>query len=74
MSDKNPKSQANAVQENQQWWRYGHAWLVFGGPVAVVIACIITTYIAVNGQDPVIDQDYYRHGIEINQSLEHHHL
>lgn len=52
------------------WWHYGHAWLVFGGPAAVVIACIVTVYIAVSKQDPVVDQDYYRKGIEINQTLE----
>jgi hypothetical protein len=52
------------------WWHYGHAWLVFGGPAAVVLACIVTVYIAVSKQDPVVDQDYYRKGIEINQTLE----
>jgi hypothetical protein len=51
------------------WWHYGHAWLVFGGPAAVVLACIVTVYIAVSRQDPVVDQDYYRKGIEINKTL-----
>nr|MBA3697186.1 FixH family protein [Methylotenera sp.] len=50
-------------------WHYGHVWLVFGGPAAVVVACMITIVIAVKGQDPIIDQDYYRHCTEINKSL-----
>jgi len=52
------------------WWHYGHAWMVFGGPAAVVVACMYTIYLAVVGQDPIIDQDYYKNGIEINQTLQ----
>jgi hypothetical protein len=70
MPDTRSESQKNIDQMNSAWWHYGHAWLLFGGPVAVVIACMITIVIAVKGQDPVIDQEYYRHGIEINQTLE----
>ncbi len=64
------KKISNAPQEGKNWWCYGHAWLVFGGPAAVVVACIITIYIAVTSQDPIVDEEYYRHGIEINKSLE----
>lgn len=52
------------------WWHYGLAWLVFGGPAAVVVACMITIYLAVNGQDPVLDHDYYQKGVNINVELE----
>jgi hypothetical protein len=66
MSDISNKAEAH---EGKAWWHYGHAWLVFGGPAAVVVACMITVYIAVSRQDPVVEQDYYRKGIEINQTL-----
>lgn len=66
----NLKKTENLKAPAKPWWHYGHAWLVFGGPAAVVVACIITVYIAVSKQDPVVDQDYYRKGIEINQTLE----
>ena len=52
------------------WWHYGHAWLVVGGPVLVVIASFITLYIAIKSPDPVVDDDYYRKGIEINKTLD----
>jgi len=52
------------------WWHYGHAWMVFGGPAAVVVACMYTIYLAVVGQDPIVDQEYYKHGSEINQTLQ----
>jgi hypothetical protein len=35
----------------------------------VIIAGVITAYIAVNSPDPVIDQDYYQHGLDINKTL-----
>jgi hypothetical protein len=51
------------------WWRFPHVWLVLGLPASVVVASFITLYIAVVGKDPVVDEDYYRKGIEINKTL-----
>jgi len=36
------------------WWRVPMMWLVLGGPLAVVVASIVTTVIAVRNVDPVI--------------------
>jgi hypothetical protein len=69
MPDYRSEAQKLIDDKNKAWWHYGHVWLVFGGPAAVVVACMITIVIAVKGQDPIIDQDYYRHGTEINQEL-----
>lgn len=51
------------------WWKHGHVWLVITGPVAVVVAGLTTVWIAVRSPDPVVAQDYYRRGMEINQTL-----
>jgi hypothetical protein len=51
------------------WWKFGHVWLVLAGPAIVVIAGVVTAVIAISDPDPVIDPDYYRSGIEINQRL-----
>lgn len=51
------------------WWKHGHVWLLISGPAAVVVAGLLTAWIAVAGQDPVVDEDYYRHGLEINKQL-----
>ncbi len=51
------------------WWKFGHVWLVIAGPAVVVIASVITFYLAASGKDPVVDEDYYRKGIEINKTL-----
>jgi hypothetical protein len=51
------------------WWKFGHVWLVISGPAIVVVASFITLYLAVVGMDPVLDEDYYRKGLEINRTL-----
>lgn len=51
------------------WWKHGHVWLVISGPAIVVVASFVTFYLAASGQDPVVDEDYYRKGIEINKTL-----
>jgi len=51
------------------WWKFGYVWLVISGPAAVVLAGFFTLYLAVIGVDPVVDENYYRKGIEINRTL-----
>lgn len=51
------------------WWKFGHVWLVVSGPAIVVVASFVTFYLALVGRDPVLDEDYYRKGIEINKTL-----
>jgi hypothetical protein len=52
------------------WWKYGHVWLVISGPLVVVVASLVTGWIALKWQDPVLAADYYRQGIEINKTLQ----
>lgn len=53
----------------QPWWHFGYVWLVLSGPAIVVVAGFVTLYLAVSGADPVVDQNYYQKGIEINRTL-----
>ena len=39
------------------WWRHGHVWLVISGPALVVVAGVITAWIAVSHPDPVLGQE-----------------
>ena len=52
------------------WWKFGHVWLVITGPAIVIVAGFITLWLAVSRPDPVVAEDYYRQGIEINKTLE----
>jgi len=51
------------------WWKFGHVWLVVSGPAIVVVASFITLYLAVTRPDPVVSEDYYQKGIDINKTL-----
>lgn len=51
------------------WWKHGLVWLVIAGPAVVAVAGGVTTWIAVRNPDPVLAADYYRRGIQINQTL-----
>jgi hypothetical protein len=52
------------------WWRFGHVWLIIAGPVIVIVAGFVTLWLAISRPDPVVAEDYYRQGIEINKTLE----
>jgi uncharacterized protein len=51
------------------WWQYGHVWLIIAGPAVVVVAGFITLAIAIRVPDPVVADDYYRRGLDINKTL-----
>lgn len=51
------------------WWKHGHVWLIISGPAAVVVAGFATAWIAISNPDPVVAEDYYRRGVEINKTL-----
>lgn len=51
------------------WYRFPLVWMVIGGPGVVVVASFTTLWLAVRTPDPVLDEDYYRKGVEINRTL-----
>ncbi len=55
--------------DTKAWWKYGHVWLIIAGPAAVIVAGFITLAIAIGTPDPVIADDYYRRGLDINKTL-----
>jgi hypothetical protein len=57
------------AQDSAPWWKHGHVWLVIAGPAVVVVASVVTAVIAIRSNDPVVEADYYRRGIEINKTL-----
>ena len=62
--------QHSTLDSNAPWWKFGHVWLVLAGPAIVVMASFITFYLAVTRPDPVVTEDYYRKGLEINRTLD----
>ncbi len=51
------------------WYREPWPWIIAAGPIAVVIAGIITTTIAYSTADGLVADDYYKRGLTINREL-----
>lgn len=41
----------------KSWYREPYIWLVVGGPLVVVLASIVTVYLAVSHPDPVLNRN-----------------
>ena len=57
------------ILDTKSWWKHGYVWYIIMGPLLVVIASFITLYLAISRPDPVIDDNYYQNGININKTL-----
>lgn len=57
------------TSDTKPWWQYGHVWLIIFGPAAVIVAGFVTLVIAIRVPDPVLAEDYYRRGLDINKTL-----
>ena len=62
-------SLSTSDQTSGPWWAYSLVWMVIAGPAVVVVASFITLWLAIRTPDPVVADDYYRRGIEINKTL-----
>ena len=51
------------------WYREPWPWLLMAGPVAVVLAGIATTVLAVTTFDGLVADDYYKQGLGINRVI-----
>lgn len=51
------------------WYRHRWPWILMAGPAAVVIAGAVTIWLAVESNDGLVTEDYYKKGLAINQSL-----
>ncbi len=54
----------------QPWYREPWPWILMAGPVAVIIAGVITTWIAFATFDGLVAEDYYKQGLGVNRLLE----
>jgi hypothetical protein len=53
----------------EHWYKEPWMLLVLGGPLIVVIAAIVTFYIAWQGSDKVLTKDYYKQGLNIDKDI-----
>jgi len=56
--------------DDTPWYRQFWPWFVFGLPASVVVAGLVTVWIAANNADSVVADDYYKEGLAINEELD----
>lgn len=52
------------------WYRHRWPWILMAGPFVVVVAGLITAYLAVSSNDGLVDDDYYKQGLAVNKVTE----
>lgn len=52
------------------WYHHFWAWVLFGLPATVVVAALATVWIAVDGADSLVVDDYYKEGLAINRRFD----
>lgn len=52
------------------WFREPWVWLLIALPASAVLGGIVTIWIAVESDDGLVEDDYYKHGLEINRKLD----
>lgn len=51
------------------WYRQFWPWVLIGLPASAVVASLFTVYIAQQGQDSLVVDEYYKAGLAINREL-----
>ena len=49
------------------WYREPWPWILMSGPAVVVVAGLATAWLAITSADGLVDDDYYKQGLAVNQ-------
>jgi uncharacterized protein len=60
----------NQTEKHRPWYLEGYVWLVIFFPATAVVAGVITAVLAVQSDDGLVVDDYYKKGLAINRTLE----
>lgn len=58
-----------STRSERPWYTEPWPWILASFPLAAVIGGLITAWIAVKTDDGLVEDDYYKHGLAINQTL-----
>lgn len=59
--------------ESRPWYKERWPWLLMAGPAAVIVAGVVTVWLAVISNDGLVTDDYYKQGLTVNQRLQRDH-
>lgn len=59
--------------DTQPWYKERWPWILMAGPAVVIVAGVITLWLAIHSSDGLVTDDYYKQGLAVNQVLERDH-
>lgn len=59
--------------DSKPWYRQTWPWLLMAGPAAVAVAGGVTIWLAVKTFDGLVEDDYYKQGLGVNQRIQRDH-
>lgn len=51
------------------WYKHRWPWILMAGPTVVIVAGFITAWLAIESNDGLVDDNYYKVGLSVNQQL-----
>lgn len=63
----------NLRSSNTPWYKERWPWILMAGPAIVIVAGIVTTWLAIRSNDGLVTDDYYKQGLAVNQQLQRDH-
>lgn len=51
------------------WYRELWPWLLAGGPLLVIVASLVTAWVAIRSDDGLVSEDYYRQGLAAQETI-----
>jgi uncharacterized protein len=59
--------------DNQPWYKDRWPWFLMAGPAIVVVAGFVTLWLAIESNDGLVTDDYYKQGMTVNQRIHRDH-
>jgi hypothetical protein len=56
------------------WYKQRWPWILMAGPAVVIVAGFITAWLAIVSNDGLVDDNYYKVGLSVNQELKQRQL
>lgn len=61
---------APAESRSKAWYREPWPWLLMLGPAIVIVAGLVTLFLAIESNDGLVADDYYKQGLAINRTMQ----
>jgi len=58
------------IEKSKPWYREPWPWILMIMPVTAVVAGSFMMWLAVSTEDGLVEDDYYKKGLTINQTIE----